>query len=66
MEDTKKPRHGSIINVAKFKRSLLQMAHAKGRTRFTRVSKETIQRATVVLRSWMDNHTQRAPGGKTL
>lgn len=66
MEGQKKQRNPSLINEAKFKRVLLSMAHAKGRARFTRVSKATVNQAAIVLRNWMDAHTQRAPGGKTL
>lgn len=62
MEEPTNPkvRVPSIINVAKFKRTMLDIARINGRNK-TAVSKETIRDAENHLRMWMEDRVHRSP-----
>lgn len=49
-----------MINVAKFKRTMLEMARIKGRNK-TAVSKETVDAAETNLRAWMEGRVHASP-----
>ena len=56
-----------LINRKAVKAFALARAQATGRTRFTRVSSEFVQRSEAMLRRWLQEEVHRQPSvGKTL
>lgn len=58
----------SIFNKSKMKERILHIAHAKGRTRFTRVSMSAMEpKLEAAMVRWLDDYIHRLPSlGRTI